>query len=841
MDGLTRGTKRDDVRREWLADRGAGLLGAAFVLLVGCGGSDDASPDVVPPAPPSSVTATIGAAGGTLNGPDGLQVVVPPGALEKDTAIQVARVSAGSPVALTDYTAGSPIYAVTPHDLEFKLPVTFRMPYVPQNGGVTSDVLMASPGGNWQQTEAVFANGVAEWKRASFSYIYAGTCFRRNVNDPYECSRPAMQAGFPVGSPVTNVWSITGYTRWAQTQAAALTFNLNYSAAPDCAEPRLQVVRRNFSAGQSAPQPIVLFDQTVGLGPDTPTRFKGTTTLTLDVGFADNGTVHLVSEFSCQRLGKERASVKLRDWIEVAIPQPPAAPTISQQPADVTVVNGGTAAFTISATGPDALSLAWQQSSDGGQTWTALPDTGPTLSVPGVALADSGKGYRVRVCNTLNAVSNCINSAIAWLTVKPVVQAAWSAPALVADGNLSAPAAAIDDEGKAVAVYVTNAGRIVASRGRVGSPWSGFTSIDAGINGYLGGFSPRVASNASGDTVAAWGYQSAGGWGVAAVRGSTLGGWSTPVSVSSVFTGDAIALAIDDFGRAVLVYEVSGKVYATFSEKGGSGWSSPIDLVNIANGSGGGLPAVAVNSRGEGFIVYQEGGNSIVAVQLSLGGGTPVGTALRITGSSVADPRIAVDENGGAVLAYFASATRNWEVWARTYTRTGGWSQPAVLDDDSGFDRTLAVSSDGSGNAVVAWKKQVQTAVSNASFYDTVHASRYAVGQGWSPRQMLSAPEADGVQAIQTGASRGGRMVVSWVQDDPDFISRSHARVYESGWGAPSRVQVSSNYGGVGYDPLSHNSLAVSPNTGEAVLLWFETIENGVVPRPNPVFGSYLR
>ena len=54
---------------------------AAVLGACGGGGGDDP----VEEAAPSSASAVIGPQGGTLDGPDGVQVVVPPGALTQPT------------------------------------------------------------------------------------------------------------------------------------------------------------------------------------------------------------------------------------------------------------------------------------------------------------------------------------------------------------------------------------------------------------------------------------------------------------------------------------------------------------------------------------------------------------------------------------------------------------------------------------------------------------------------------------------------------------------------------------------------------------------------------------
>ncbi len=160
-------------------------LAACVVLpmgLVACGGSDSVAPNAA-----TSVTAVIDAAGGTVTGPDGLQVIIPAGALKQATTIGIARTSVGAPDALDAYPVSGFVYELTPHDLPFNVPVTVRAPV-----GIAPDmqVFMASPGQPWIATSATVTNGMAEWQRSSFSWMYAGACLRPTsmVGDPYWCA-----------------------------------------------------------------------------------------------------------------------------------------------------------------------------------------------------------------------------------------------------------------------------------------------------------------------------------------------------------------------------------------------------------------------------------------------------------------------------------------------------------------------------------------------------------------------------------------------------------------------------------------------------------------------------
>ena len=106
----------------WATWTRIGFLSLALAACGGGGGDGDA-----PPPPP--VTATIGAAGGTVTGPSGAQVVVPAGALAQDTAITIALSSAGAPPLPAGLTAFGAMFAFTPHGTTFTVPVTITLPF----------------------------------------------------------------------------------------------------------------------------------------------------------------------------------------------------------------------------------------------------------------------------------------------------------------------------------------------------------------------------------------------------------------------------------------------------------------------------------------------------------------------------------------------------------------------------------------------------------------------------------------------------------------------------------------------------------------------------------------
>lgn len=99
----------------------------------------------------------------------------------------------------------------------------------------------------------------------------------------------------------------------------------------------------------------------------------------------------------------------------------PVAPTFSAMPGDLTVVAPQSATFSVAVSGTPAPTLAWQVSADGMQWTTMAGETGSSLVLPSVSLADSGKRFRAVASNA----SGQVESAAALLTVTPQPVAAF--------------------------------------------------------------------------------------------------------------------------------------------------------------------------------------------------------------------------------------------------------------------------------------------------------------------------------------------------------------------------------------------------------------------------------
>ncbi len=310
------------IRYAWICGLAA-LLGA-------CGGDDEAAVNT-DPAP--AVSAVIGPQGGTVDGPDGVQVVIPAGALSQPTTIGIARSSAGAPTPPAGNPPTAAIYEFTPHDLVFNAPVTLRMP-VP-NGTANADVLMASPGEDWQAVGATLDGNVASWQRNSFSWGLISFCsVPTGSTDPYPCVLPRGHA-VANATPAAALARSTHATHddfsgsagsWSINQSAAVTLTLHYRAAPDCTDGagspggRVKLLRWNPAASPRVVQTV--FDGAVGLTPTPVTpppgafesgtggpalRGVGSTTVDVSAHLTDAVNVFAFS-FSCARPGRSMVS-----------------------------------------------------------------------------------------------------------------------------------------------------------------------------------------------------------------------------------------------------------------------------------------------------------------------------------------------------------------------------------------------------------------------------------------------------------------------------------------------------------------------------------------------------
>ncbi len=101
-----------------------------------------------------------------------------------------------------------------------------------------------------------------------------------------------------------------------------------------------------------------------------------------------------------------------------------AAPVVTQNPASTTVAPGATASFVAAASGNPTPTVQWQQSTDGGATFTNI--AGATFNTLSFTASASQNGYQYRAVfsNTINSVTNTATTTAAILTVQAATSGA---------------------------------------------------------------------------------------------------------------------------------------------------------------------------------------------------------------------------------------------------------------------------------------------------------------------------------------------------------------------------------------------------------------------------------
>ncbi len=125
-------------------------------------------------------------------------------------------------------------------------------------------------------------------------------------------------------------------------------------------------------------------------------------------------------------------------------------PSISAQPSSQTVTAPATATFTVTASGSPAPSYQWQQSTNGGGSWTAIG--GATLSsytTPATSLANNGTEFDCVVANSAGSVT----SSAAMLTVDSVPSAPTTVTAVGGDSQATVSFSGALSNGSPISIY----------------------------------------------------------------------------------------------------------------------------------------------------------------------------------------------------------------------------------------------------------------------------------------------------------------------------------------------------------------------------------------------------
>lgn len=346
-------------------------LGWLLAALAGCGGGGGGGG-----APAASVTRTIGAAGGSIDGPGGVTLTVPAGALAADTALTITIDDAGAPPLPGGLPLRGETIALLPHGTRFSVPVTLSMT-LPSGSISPSDELVllktTADRDGWEPL-------VTERDGDRLSAAITG----------FSDARAAL-LGFDPGWPVRPA-ILSEPKDCTVAEGGWCFFRVEAVTPRPGATLRYQWLRNGGLLGGETDK--LLFLNPVDLG-DDGARFS--VQVQID-GFAPvlsaQATLHVT-----------------------ALP-----PVIVTQPLGLQATVGSTAVFSAASTSSQPQTLQWKRCNPS-QTcpadpagWTnTLGGTGATFALPGVQAGDDGA--RFAMCATNSAGGVC--SRPATLTVVP--------------------------------------------------------------------------------------------------------------------------------------------------------------------------------------------------------------------------------------------------------------------------------------------------------------------------------------------------------------------------------------------------------------------------------------
>jgi Immunoglobulin I-set domain/NHL repeat len=357
------------------------LTAAAMALgTASCGGGDANPP-------------TLGAAGGTVRGPDGLSVRIGAGALDSELTIALATDSVGAPPLPAGIVAVGPVYAATPHGIAFDRPAELRVPLNPAAfaaAGSRPTLLTAAPGGEWVVLAGARRDGDAMVVDVTtFSYYTV-----------VDCSM--------VGACQNLVLDATARLDLDEADPARVGPHLDRAEAT-FRTPRYVPLTLSFTSPGGVTNlfayKLFITSRTgrreVAAGPmgASPLRIE------IPVLEADNGYKALEVEIRCA--GVERSGVCSQSGtgvttaiqsftarllgsqfvvdIPAGTPVTAQLPVVTEQPGDLVVEPGAASVpFTVAVAQPNIVH-AWEVSSDQGATWADLgqfPVRFATMIVP---------------------------------------------------------------------------------------------------------------------------------------------------------------------------------------------------------------------------------------------------------------------------------------------------------------------------------------------------------------------------------------------------------------------------------------------------------------------------
>jgi hypothetical protein len=296
--------------------------------------------------------------------------------------------------------------------------------------------------------------------------------------------------------------------------------------------------------------------------------------------------------------------------------------------------------------------------------------------------------------------------------------------------------------------------------------------------------------------------------------------WSTPMRLYMGETNSdhsAPKIAINSRGDAMVVWQQDAPGRKIWAQPyvAGSGWGTATAITGTEDGW---RPQVGLDDEGNAIALWAE--------ELWTQDDNPVGFAVRIAhyeaGSGWQAPtkvneiprwstgeQVLLDAHGNITVAWLSDSG----LWANRYEREIGWGTPTLLAAEAGHEPRIAT--DGEGNVVVAWQQFVAQAT---EFW----AVRYDVEDGWGSPAQIDSDTASNVHSLQIASDKLGNTLAVWQQRDG---AGAHFDVWANrfeaggGWGTPTMIGMDESE--LPDQASNEGEVALASNAeGAAVAVW---------------------
>lgn len=309
--------------------------------------------------------------------------------------------------------------------------------------------------------------------------------------------------------------------------------------------------------------------------------------------------------------------------------------------------------------------------------------------------------------------------------------------------------------------------------------------------------------------------------------------WTRPDSLAD----DAVSVAGQDVNGVQTASDNNGNVLVVWQQSNGATqqiylseyrdgvWTHPTDLAGDAVSVGGQYafpPRVAMDDNGTALVVWQQYDGAYYRIYTSeYRGGVwthpaDLSDAISPAGSNAYNPSVALDNNGNAVIAWGQYDGGNYRVYKSEY-RNGSWSHPSDLTTDAislagenAYSPKVALSANGA--ALIVWEQ-----FDGVNF--RIHMSEYRGGVWNHPADFdLDALSLGGQDAAapQVAVDASGDALIVWQQLDGSNVQIFRSEYRSGGWTHP--VNLADFISNVGQN-AGAPQVAMAAN-GDAVIVW---------------------